>query len=236
MFRGLFCLLLLVILPYDAVSSSEFGWDFEQTASSSVLNCLTSRNNATFMIFTGLDKYSSVSPDVCTNLQNAKSQGIEKRDVLLVPCPTCSASPAEQITQLVDNINQNCNNAWSQPRRLWIDMNSHSLWPTPWREAGWTKNRKWFEDLIDACVARKDLACGVLSSSFEWKYTLGDESYSYQPATTLPLWYNAEDSHVASFDDFVPFGGFKSPFAKQFYYYVNMCNISVVWQDWAPSW
>jgi hypothetical protein len=223
----------LAVLCSAQSSTGEYGWSTQAAVSPLVLSCLTAQNNATFVVYTGLAAYHNVNTGVCASLQNAKNQGIEKRDVLLVPAPMSAVSAADQISLLVDNINANCTTAWSQPRRMWIDMNSYSLWPTPWRQVGWTKNRQWFEGLVDACLARKDLTCGILSSSYAWKYTLGDVNYSYEPATNLPLRYEADDSHTASFDDFVPFGGFTEPFAKQFYYYVTNCNISVR-QDWAP--
>jgi hypothetical protein len=63
----------------------------------------------------------------------------------------------------------------------------------------------------------------------------GSDSYSYVPATTLPLWYSSLNN-VASFDDFVPFGGFTTPYLKQYVYMLNECGGSVVYQDWLPVW
>ena len=57
----------------------------------------------------------------------------------------------------------------------------------------------------------------------------------YEPANTLPLWYSSLNG-VASFDDFVAFGGFKTPYAKQFDYTYGVCTLYAVNQDWAPVW
>jgi hypothetical protein len=57
----------------------------------------------------------------------------------------------------------------------------------------------------------------------------------YPPANTLPLWYSSPNG-AANFDDFVPFGGFTTPYAKQFVYMLGMCGASVIYQDWAPAW
>lgn len=65
--------------------------------------------------------------------------------------------------------------------------------------------------------------------------TVGSDSYTYAPATTLPLWYSSLNE-VASFDDFTAFGGFTKPYAKQFVYMLNTCNAGVLYQDWAPEW
>lgn len=51
----------------------------------------------------------------------------------------------------------------------------------------------------------------------------------------MPLWYSSLNN-VTTFDDFVPFGGYTVPYAKQFVYMLNVCGGSVVYQDWAPKW
>lgn len=66
-------------------------------------------------------------------------------------------------------------------------------------------------------------------------FTAGSDSYAYPPANTLPLWYSTTNG-VASFDDFVAFGGFTTPYAKQFAKMTNTCGATYLYQDWAPVW
>eukprot|EP01032_Pedospumella_encystans_P014968 gene14968-17166_t len=114
-------------------------------------------------------------------------------------------------------------------------MKSYSVWPTPWRPVGYESNQKFFNQVVDACQQTKGVSCGMLSSPSTWKNILGSESYTYAPATTMPLWYSSLNN-VTSFDDFVPFGGYTQPYAKQFVYMLGECGGSVVYQDWAAKW
>lgn len=64
-------------------------------------------------------------------------------------------------------------------------------------------------------------------------------SYSYAPAVKLPLWYQPDGSKTVTpdnFDDFTPFGGFTTPYAKQYYYAYMTCGVTYLYEDWAPVW
>lgn len=101
----------------------------------SIIDCLQSKNTAQFIIFPAMDAYAKVDPDVCSELSMAQQSGIPNRDVKFIPCPTCGQSAATQFSMMMDNLNNNCNaSSWSG--RVWLDMNSNQLWPTPWRDAG----------------------------------------------------------------------------------------------------
>lgn len=103
-------------------------------------------------------------------------------------------------------------------------------------EIGWIQNQHWFNDMIDACTAQKDISCGIYSSPDQWGYTLGSKTYSYQPATELPLWWKQDDG-VADFTGFTAFGGFKEPYAKQFKSSYSICGTTTtIGENWAPAW
>lgn len=223
------CLVLCVRLSSAALS----GWDLGGELNENIIKCLKSKNDAGFITFPAMDKYSAVDANVCSNLALAASEGIVHRDVMYIPCPTCGQSASVQFTMMLDNLEHNCSTSWS--KRVWLNMASHSLWPTPWREAGYLANQRFFEDMVSACVSAKGISCGILSSPSEWKYTLGSTSYSYAPSLDFPLWYENIDEK-ASFSDFVQFGGFTVPYAKRYHYDVSVCNASVVYESWAPVW
>jgi len=226
------CALLFVLFLSNVRSDGgSYGWNVSGITNQSVVTCLQRKNNAQFILFTGYSSNKFVA-NVCNELKFAQSAGIPHRDVLFVPCPTCSASAATQLSTMLSGLQTNCDSLWEH--RVWLDMASYSLWPTPWREAGYVANQRWFEDLVDACASTKGITCGILSDPSDWKYTLGSTSYSYAPSLSFPLWYENLDG-VASFAGFTPFGGFTKPYAKQFSYTVSVCGASVVWEGWTDG-
>jgi len=222
-----------LVTVFVAVAQADVvGWDtggyYDQTATT----CLEKKNSANFIVFNAMNG-TKVYTELCNTIKAAESSGITHRDVKFRPCPTCSASAADQLAVLTDFLKNGCDSSWSH--HLWLDLNSYSYWPTPWQPAGYTLNQKWFESLVDACVATKDVSCGIQSCPDQWKYTLGSSTYSYAPAVALPLWYVSLND-VQSFDDFVKFGGFTTPYAKQFKKYSEgTCGTSVLYEDWAPT-
>lgn len=64
----------------------------------------------------------------------------------------------------------------------------------------------------------------------------GSDDYVYAPAAALPLWYSSIDN-VASFDNFLPFGGFTKPYAKEYAKLAyGECGTPYLYEDWAPVW
>ena len=92
-------------------------------------------------------------------------------------------------------------------------------------------NKKFYEDLINACNSRSDCKCGVQSSSSEWSSIFGSTSYCY--GQSKPLWYMNFDN-ANNFDDFVSFGCWTAPWAKQYQLYTPPCGIAVN-LDYIPS-
>lgn len=130
---------LFVIIAISAFtliqSSGIYGWDTSMVKEQSIVDCLQQKNTAQFIIFPAMDSGATVDPDVCNELKMAQQSGIPHRDVRFIPCPTCKQSAAQQISMMVDNLNNNCTaSSWSG--RVWLDTQSNQLWPSPWRQAG----------------------------------------------------------------------------------------------------
>jgi hypothetical protein len=231
-------LLVVVGLCFVCVVKGDgiFGFHVESKMDSATFSCIKNLNNATMAVVTALDKYSAVDFNACDTMKMAKDNGMNTVDAFLIPCPTCGQSAAQQISLMTNNLKSNCASAWSG--RVWLDLGSHQFWPTPWNDIGYVKNQQWFTTLVDACSANGDVKqCGILSSSTEWKYIFGSDSYSYAPATKFPLWYRALDGSP-SYDknSFMSFGGFSTtPYAKQYAYYMTICNTNIVYSDWMPT-
>lgn len=231
--------LVLLGLSFACIAKANgiYGFHVESKIDSTTLNCLKTHNNATMAVVTALDKYSAVDVNACNTMNLAKQNGINTVDAFLIPCPTCGQTAAQQLSLMTNNLRSNCASSWSG--RVWLDLGSHQFWPTPWHDIGYVQNQQWFTTLVDACLSSSDVKqCGILSSSTEWKYIFGSDSYSYAPATKLPLWYRGLDG-VPTYDkssNFVTFGGFPStPYAKQYAYYTTLCNINIVYNDWMPA-
>ena len=184
------------------------------------MNCMASTYS--FVIPRGYHSTGSVDSEVCGNIKNAKTAGIAKADSYMFPCPTCSKSATSQVGEMVDNLNSNCKREWSG--RVWLDIEGSQYW-----KGSSSANKAFYEELVDACK-KKSRACGVYSSSSQWSALFGSSSYSY--GSNLPLWYAHYDNNP-SFTDFSSFGGWKTPFAKQYAGDVNACSTDVD-KNYAP--
>lgn len=133
----IFPLLIAIVLSVLSLvqSSGIYGWDTSMVSDQTMIDCLQQKNTAQFIIFPAMDAYAKVDTYVCNELKMAMDSNIPHRDVSFIPCPTCSASAAQQFSMMMDNLNTNCTaSSWSG--RVWLDANSNQLWPTPWRDAG----------------------------------------------------------------------------------------------------
>jgi hypothetical protein len=154
-------------------------------------------------------------------------------DVYMFPCSFASAS--SQVAQLQANLSA----AGITPGRIWLDIESN---PTPkcaWR-ANRTENCAYMEELVAAAAAAGGL-WGVYSSIHEWTsiMTPANEPTKCTAGKELPLWYpHYQSPPDPSFDDFEPFGGWKTPAFKQYDDGLTpggLCGTSVD-NNWSPKW
>jgi hypothetical protein len=142
----------------------------------------------------------------------------------MFPCPTCSKSAASQMSELVSYLNDNCKKEWSG--RIWLDVEGKEYWTSSQSD-----NKAFYQSLVDSCPVY-GVTCGVYASQYQWSDIFGSTSYSY--GSSLPLWYPHYDGK-ASFDDFVSFGGWSSPHAKQYAGNVPMCDMNID-KNYSPNW
>jgi GH25 family lysozyme M1 (1,4-beta-N-acetylmuramidase) len=163
---------------------------------------------------------------VCTSINNAKTGGISYRDTYLFPDPTSSKTAGTQMKELVQYLQTNCPNAWSG--RIWLDIEGSQYWL-----GSYSSNKVWYQNLVDSC-STYGVKCGVYSSQSQWQSIFGSTTYSY--GSNLPMWYAHYDG-VASFSDYpnYKFGGWSSPYAKQYEGDVTLCSFSVD-RNYAPTW
>lgn len=195
-------------------SSSVYGVDMSTTVSTSSASCFASTYK--FAIPRGYTSVGSVDTSVCTSIKNLAAGGVQYRDTYMFPCPTCSSSASSQVNQLVSYIKSYCASQFSG--RIWLDIEGSQYW-----SSSHSTNQNWYKSLVDACNS-SGYKCGVYSSSSQWSAIFGSTSFSY--GSNLPLWYAHYDGK-ASFTDYTPFGGWSSPYAKQYQGDVTKCSMGV---------
>jgi hypothetical protein len=209
------CLLPSIIIADDA----QLGVDISVLLTSDAATCLADAG-ITSVTPRGFRSSGVIDDNACKSLKHAKTANITYRDVYMFPCPTCSATPAEQLATMVDNLEANCPAKWTQG--IWLDVEGAEYWT-----GSNTANRAWYEDLVDACItASKTYGyhCGVYASSAQWVSLFGSTDYCY--GSGLKLWYPHYDND-ASFDDYTEFGCWKTPVLKQYAGDTTQCSISV---------
>jgi len=197
------------------LTGTQYGLDVSTTISSSSASCFVS-SGYTFAVPRGYKSTGAVDTQVCNSIKAAYTAGFKSRDAYLFPCPTCSKSAATQMSELVSYLNTNCKTQWSG--RIWLDIEGTAYWTT-----STTTNRSWYQQLKDSC-AKYGVSCGVYSSSYQWSSIFGSTSYCY--GSELPLWYAHYDNNP-SFSDYVKFGCWATPHAKQYAGDVTVCSMGI---------
>ena len=116
------------------------------------------QNNVHTVIARAWQSNGVVDTAVCGSLNNAKSAGIPHRDVYMFPCPTCSASPATQLANMVNYLNANCSGSWT--KWVWLDIEGSQYWT-----GSYANNKTWYQNLLNACNATAGITCGVYASA-----------------------------------------------------------------------
>jgi len=109
------------------------------------------------------------------------------------------------MSELVSYLNANCKTQWTG--KIWLDIEGSQYWL-----GSASSNQAWYKQLVDACTTY-GVSCGVYSSASQWSAIFGSTSFVY--GNNLQLWY-AHYDNIPSFYDFSSFGGWTSPYAKQY--------------------
>lgn len=88
---------------------------------------------------------------------------------------------------------------------IWLDIETSGSW-----YSNTTKNREFFEDLINADFGEKNI--GIYTNKHNWGTIMG---LAYTKGSSYPLWYAHYDGRP-SFDDFESFSGWSKPNKKQY--------------------
>jgi len=197
------------------IGAGYFGVNVSSAITPTAANCFRS-GGYSYVIPRGYRSTGSVDTAVCTSIVNAHNAGIPTKDTYMFPCPTCSKSAAQQMSELVNYLKTNCPSQWSG--RIWLDIEGSQYW-----FSSVTSNQNWYKQLKDSC-GTYGVRCGVYSSASQWSAIFGTLGFVY--GNELPLWYAHYDNNP-SFSDFSPFGGWTKPYAKQFAGDTTVCSMGV---------
>ena len=212
----------------NAICTSHKGVDISTALTLTNAQCLAT-NSVSVMISRAWHSNGTVDTAACGSMNNASSAGIAHRQVYMFPCPTCSASAASQVASMVNYLNANCPSSWSSGgvKYIWLDIEGSQYWL-----GNYSSNKTWYQNLVNACTSTAGVTCGIYASASQWSAIFGSTSYTY--GNNLKLWYAHYDS-VCSMSDFTPFGGWTSPWGKQYEGTHTACNTGVD-SDYFPNW
>jgi len=205
--------------------TGHYGVDVSELISTSSFTCLKN-NNPSFdwVVMRAYRSTGSVDPNACNTLNNARSAGISVRDGYIFPCPTCGTTGSSQIAATVSNLKSCASASWSGV--LWLDIEGTQYWST-----STTTNQNFFNSLVSGCNSQ-GIKCGVYTSSSQWSPIMGS---SFNGGSALLLWYpHYQSPPQPNFNDFASFGGWTSPFAKQYAGDDTLCSAGVD-LNWTPN-
>ena len=153
------------------------------------------RNTYSRAAFRGYQSIGKVDPFLMKNLEAAKKVGL-KADVYMIPCTYCG-NPEKQADEIMYLLKS------ATYETLWISI-----------EGSWSldraKNQVFMKNLTTALTS-KGAKLGIFTFQPTWDRVFGKEFTEF---STLPLWYIRWNSNLEA-ADFIPFGGWKNPTAKQ---------------------
>jgi hypothetical protein len=161
-----------------------------------------------FIIIRGSQVSGKADPAVVSNAAVAKAAGFADIDLFFSPCIPCD--PKDQSTEFINAIKA------VTYAKIWIVIGVPG-----WREFK-AFNQAYLEELI-GYLTKTGKKVGILSSKFQWEDTFGP---SYSGAAKLDLMYESLNKD-ASFKDYKPFGGWKTPVAKHYESGASVCTFKM---------
>ena len=114
---------------------------------------------------------------------------------------------------------------YSGKTKIWLDVERRA-WDTDL-----VKNRQVVIDMMSVNLP-ENFEFGIYSNYLNWQDIVGLD-WDYPSMRGLPLWY-AHYDNKADFSDFESFGGWTTPFMKQFQGTHTNCDMGIDY-DWFPN-
>ena len=181
------------------------GVDVAVAVNASQWQCLA-KAGVQWSVARGWHSYGAMDQQCESNLKGAAAAGIKQRDVYLFPCRGKPAS--EQVATMLRSLDP------STFHRVWLDVEENPSPGCSWSDPHEEDNCAFVTALALAVQSTAGVPLGVYSNHHDWNRTVGD--HCILPGELPPLWYAHYDRDPSTCTDFLPFGGWSRPFAKQY--------------------
>jgi len=199
--------------PQSAHDGS-YGVDVSSEQSISTIQCFVSKGYS-YLIARLFTEKCSVDSNGAQTVLNAWAAGMSHVDIYMSPSYGCSMSAADQVDATINFMR---NGTWRDVPfgLLWFDIEVGG-------QGSPSQNAAWLRAGVAQAVARIGSSrVGIYSSASQWSQVMGNIS----DMSSFRLWYAHHDSNP-SFDDFSSFGGWTSPYTKQFAGDTTLCDADV---------
>ena len=207
-------MLFILFTFISTVFSATYGVDAVKALSGINVNCIRNNYFDGFIILRSWKATGAFDSNIITAYSNSKSKGfsVNEIDTYVAPCFSCG-NAAGQVSSVYSSLTEN----GIEFKSIWFNLDG------TWGSSE-TENRKFFEEMMNKAISL-GLNSGVYSDRNCWVNKFG-ESYTYSQTSKVFVWY-FNHNNVESFSDFVQFGGWTSPYMKQYTADQLMCTAMV---------
>ncbi|KAH3744948.1 glycoside hydrolase family 25 protein [Pelomyxa schiedti] len=208
------CFFLVFLCLFAAVAHAATGVDVSQLYSSSSWSCVVGYGYI-FAIPRCYQSTGNVDSNCASSVKNAWAGGMKNVDVYMFPCPTCSKSAADQVTELNNYLKSN-NVTYGM---VWFDIEGTQYW-----SSSYTTNQNFFTGLVSQAKA-VGWSFGVYTNVNQWEPIMGS---SYTGGSAYQLWWCYwDDTWDPCRTNFKAFNGWTSCAIKQYEGDTSFCSMSV---------
>lgn len=231
---SLFSLLILCRLTESSFESSStsdyFGVDVSTPVTPDDATCFRNKENISFAVARAWHSYGAYDNNVVGTALAFNNAGI-KFDVYMFPC-SFTIPAVQQIGNLIGNLTRDK----VQYNRIWFDIETNTSPGCGWSTSNQANNCQFFTSLVQAAATNfPNVAFGVYSSMHMWTTIISSDPNGCAVASQLPLWYpHYQSPPQPNFQDFVSFGGWTTPTAKQYGNTNSECSVGVD-NNWRPT-
>ena len=197
---------MIVLLLFNLVSiafSASYGVDATKALTGTNVNCLINNYFDGFIILRSWKATGVFDSNIVTAYSNVIDKGFETTgiDTYFSPCYSCG-NVAGQVNSMYNSLISNSISV----NRVWFKLDG--TW-----SSSTSSNQAFFTEMINKGIAL-GLNTGIFSDRSYWINKFG-ESFTYSQTSKVLLWY-PNHNNVESFSDFVQFGGWTTPYMKQY--------------------
>ena len=194
---------MIFFIFFTTIFAARYGVDIAESISTSSITCLRDLGYDDFFIFRAWRSIGQFDSNAATTNSRAIDAGFASGniDAYFYPCYSCGDA-AGQVSTFWSTVTDK----GMKFNRLYFDI--EGTW-----SSSTSTNRKFFETLTNKAESL-GIKSGIYGSKYYWGEILGS-SYKFEFASTWKLWY-AHYDNVKSFSDFESFGGWSSPYTKQY--------------------